>query len=1063
MRKLTLSLAILAALLPGQGQTLGLGEIELKSALNQELDAEIEVLSAVPEDAEQLIVKLASRDAFSRAGIDRPFMLQQLKFKVYVKDDKPYVKVFTKSAVKEPFLSFLVEIDWPEGHMLREYTLLLDPPVYSGVEGSRSGRPADEDGGRPFIDPADQTAAQPVYSQQASGRPVQAQQAMQTQPAVVESYSAGGEVTYRAMPQAQQVSGSYRVKQSDTLWSMANRFRPDSSVSVEQMMLALVRENPEAFIQENIHGVKRGYILRMPDKASITSVDRQQAIAQVREHAALWREYRQSQTGAAPASAMESEQSAMAPEQETMEADGKLSIVSASQAEGSEADVAGQDPAAEVSRLRSQLAMARESLESERLEKENLRTRLNDLEERVTRVLEMDDTELAKLQQDLQGTKQDIEAAAEIAEPELVEDVVPDTAETETAETMETEAAVAAEEELAEPGIVELPAEPGAEEVVTEDAAEMPSTEEAPAAEGEEPLFVDETVVPEEAAEVTEAAPAPVMPETEAPAFVQTKPKSFIEKLMDQPSMLAIIGGVLLAVIAAIALVLRGKRKKSGEDEWIADESEEASAFDEGDTGQMEALDETMKLSSEELQSDSSADEAEAAFDENLEERLNDLAAEDNEASAEETEQDDVLAEADVYLAYGIYQQAEDLLNNAISSNPDRDDYRMKLLETHFAAKNADGFASLAEEVKGRKADDKSYWDRVVLMGNELCPGNALFEAGDLDVSAMDTDDLIPQKPETTDLELDAGDESDSDATQILSEPLDLDSPVVESDTGSMDDLSDDLSGFDELSMDEAPVEEDDLAMGDDLEFNLGDLEDSEAAATDIDEDASLDLEDDFALDLEASDLGLEEAVETAEADSEADEEMDLSMDLDVGEESSDDTSLDLDSDEELDLSMDLDAGGDDLSMDLDVGEETADDASLDLADDEELDLSMDMDVSDSGSDEISIDTGDDEISMDTGDDEIALDMDDTGDVELEMSMDDSADDAEISLDAGDDDFDISSLSEDVDEVGTKLELARAYLEMGDKEGARSILDEVKLEGNDEQQKEAEELLQQAS
>ena len=109
MRKLTLSLAVLAALLPGQGQTLGLGEIELNSALNQELDAEIEVLSAVPEDAEQLIVKLADRDAFARAGIDRPFLLQQLKFKVLVKDDKPYVKVFTKSAIKEPFLSFLVE------------------------------------------------------------------------------------------------------------------------------------------------------------------------------------------------------------------------------------------------------------------------------------------------------------------------------------------------------------------------------------------------------------------------------------------------------------------------------------------------------------------------------------------------------------------------------------------------------------------------------------------------------------------------------------------------------------------------------------------------------------------------------------------------------------------------------------------------------------------------------------------------------------------------------------------------------------------------------------------
>lgn len=82
MRKLTLSLAVMAALLPARGYPLGLGEIELDSALNQELNAEIEVLSAAPEDAEQLIVKLADRDAFSRAGLDRPFLLQQLKFKV---------------------------------------------------------------------------------------------------------------------------------------------------------------------------------------------------------------------------------------------------------------------------------------------------------------------------------------------------------------------------------------------------------------------------------------------------------------------------------------------------------------------------------------------------------------------------------------------------------------------------------------------------------------------------------------------------------------------------------------------------------------------------------------------------------------------------------------------------------------------------------------------------------------------------------------------------------------------------------------------------------------------
>ncbi|MCW9056550.1 MAG: hypothetical protein OQK47_08025 [Gammaproteobacteria bacterium] len=1052
-------MAVLAALLPGQGQTLGLGEIELNSALNQELDAEIEVLSAVPEDAEQLIVKLADRDAFARAGIDRPFLLQQLKFKVLVKDDKPYVKVFTKSAVKEPFLSFLVEIDWPEGHMLREYTLLLDPPVYSGIE---SSRPASEDGGRPFIDPAEQAVAQSANASQAvSSRPAenyqQQAQVMQPQmPAVVESYSAGGEVTYKAMPQARDVSGSYRVKENDTLWSMANRFRPDASVSVEQMMLALVRENPEAFIAENIHGVKRGYILRMPDRNSINSLDRQQALAQVKAHASLWREYRQSQTGAAPASAMETDQSAGEMQQDMAEMEqGKLSIVSASEGEGSEADIAGQDPGVQIAALRNQLSLARESLESERLEKENLRARLNELEERVGRVLEMDDSELAKLQQDLTGAKQEVEA---VAEPEMPEAVQPEMPVEDTQATTEED----------QPGVVELPAEASTEEMdaekmaadilAAESAAEgsVVTDETAQAPAGEDALFVDETAGAEtEAMAPVEAEPAQVMPETSVPAFVQTQQKSFIEKLLDQPSMLAAIGGAILAVIALIALLIRRKRvNASDEDEWVApSETDELDNLDEDATVQMNALDETTKLDSDDLSDVSN----EPGFDEDLEDTVMSLAG-DSEAAPAEEEQDDVLAEADVYLAYGIYQQAEDLLNNAINANPDRDDYRMKLLETHFAGKNSDAFANLAEEVKQRKGDDKSYWDRVVLMGRDLCPANALFEAGDIDVSGMGADDLLPQKPESTDLDLDAdamdlGDDLDSDATQVLSEPLDLGSmESADDEMQGLDDLAEDLSGFDEdLSLDDAIEESADSAMDEDLEFNLGDLDAGETDEVETADD-SLDMDDDFALDFEASDLGLEESSEV-ETES-AENEMDLSMDMDA--DTDNDLALNIADDEELDLSMD---------MDTDTGE----DASLDLAGDEELDLSMDIDTDTDTGEEASLDLAGDEeldLSMDMAADdseEVSFDMEDAGEVELDMSMDDDAGEAEISIDAGDDEFDISSLSEEIDEVGTKLELARAYLEMGDKEGAASILDEVKQEGNDAQQKEAEELLQQAS
>jgi pilus assembly protein FimV len=1077
VRKLTLSMAILAALIPGQGFSLGLGEIELNSALNQELDAEVEVLSAEPELVEQLIVKLASREAFSRSGIDRPYLLQQLKFKAYVKDNKPYISIKTKKPIREPFLSFLVEIDWPEGHLLREYTLLLDPPVYSGATTSTSApATASADNGRPFIDPADSTQSQPVSQQnsqqQGGGRPAEsayaAPQATNSSQVAPEATATPApqnntqqQVAYQPAPQYQEVSGNYRVQQNDTLWSVASRMRPDSSVSVEQMMLALVRENPEAFIKENINGVKRGYILRMPDRASITALDRQEALAQAREHSSLWREYRQSQSGAAPASSFESEsESAVSEEASTTTEDGQLSIVSASDSEGSDNAASGQDPKAQqLKQLRNDLSLAREALESERLEKEDLRTRLSELEQQVQNVLQMNDTELAELQQGFDDAKEQAETPAEpVVETKLDEVIAVDESIAEEAVTEESEVAPV-EEVATEEGEVAP-----TEETVTDQGEVTP--------EGEEALFVDETVdatseevVQEETAEV-EAVVQPA----DVPAFAQQKPKNFIETLLDDPKMLAAIGAGILALLATVGMTLRRRRiNKTEGEEWVdlddstIDDDIGLESDDEA-TVKTEAMD--LDLDQDDLDSTAemqapSDEELESGFDdthidaptgeevsEDLEQTVISLADDEPE---EEEERDDVIAEADVYLAYGIYQQAEELLLNAIDQNPDRDDYRMKLLETHFAGKNGDAFAALAEDVKSRKGDSKNYWDRVVAMGRELCPDNAMFnEAGGIELPDFDTDDLLPKKPQTTDLDLDidasAGadldisfdgaeipsDEPEDDATQILNEPLDL--------GGDLETL-------------ETEDDNDELTADADLEFDLGDFDeeledDADTTAEADDDSASLDIDEDFSLDFDASDLGFEEDEDTteeisADLDLDSDIDLDIDMETETTEEASVDVDMDLDAD--LDLSVDMDTTDDEVAP---VSDETM--ASLDAG----LEIDLDMDT--------------DSIEESVADFEIDLDMDAdsseelVGDLEVDLDMDDASADLEISLD-DDDDFDISELSEDVDEVTTKLDLAKAYIDMGDSEGAKSILEEVKAEGNDEQQQQAEELLKKAS
>ena len=511
---------------------------------------------------------------------------------------------------------------------------------------------------------------------------------------------------------------------------------------------------------------------------------------------------------------------------------------------------------------------------------------------------------------------------------------------------------------------------------------------------------------------------------------------------MDDPKLLGMVGGGLAFILLLITLLLKRIRgNKADEDEPWSESLDDASsdfsnieadlyagldeatvkteAVDMGSTAEMmaEPMGDDLGMGDTQIESPDSGD--------NLEDTVFNL--ESAKAKAEEVESDDVIAEADVYLAYGIYQQAEELLNSAIDQNPQRDDYRMKLLETHYAAKDAVAFEQLAEDLKTRKGDDKTYWGRVTAMGMELCPQSLLFSGSDALLSDFDADALLPDKPQTTDLDLDAGDDSvknfdlglddDGEKTQVLSDSLDLDAITPEEKSLS-DDL--DLAGdLDDIAGDLGSELEDESLSDDtsaDLEFDLGELDDMDESVADVEdnsiESAELDIDDDFSLDFDAADLGFEETEDDTE-------EVGLDTGLDLGE----------------DLTEELGSSADD-SLELDMGEIEIDGDELDL---EGMEL-------DDGLAEIDSEAADDLSSLNTEVNEMDLGVD---------TLDDLSDD--------DGEFNISELSEDVDEVSTKLDLAKAYIDMGDNDGARSILEEVKTEGNEEQQQQAEELLQQAS
>ncbi len=972
-RKLLGAIIAAALFLPETAFTLGLGEIEVNSALNQKLNADIELLSAEPDDAEKIIIKLASRKEFTRAGLDRPYLLNDLRFKSEVIDGVPHIKVTSNGPIREPFLNFLVEIDWPNGHMLREYTVLLDPPVFmtkTASTATKSAAGGSEDAGfRPSSGGSANVVPAPVTGSgfAVSYRPVagdieqpQTQPAAQlaTNPAFVPA------PVFQQQTSMNQPVDSYRIQSGDTAWSLARAMRPEQTISVEQMMIAMLRANPESFINENINGLKRGYILRVPDYNQIVSINPEDARALVREQAALWRQYQQSQSGGQPASAMSNdEMSANGEQSEDALANGEddayLEIVSAGSGSST---MSGKDPTdMSAQELRAELALARERIETERVEKEALQQRIDSLEQNVGKMkgmLSIEDDQLSDVQQ-LGLSAEEAAVAADI-EAEIQDSTLDEILDQAEAEA-ESSAEMAADTVVEDPFAADMNVD--GEEAAAEDAAvflDKTSAEDMPA---------DLDATEESAAELDQAEPSidDVAPEQ--------PPVNPLDKLLSDPVLLAAAGGGLLLIIAIIALVIK-RRKASTETDLFEMDTSDAGLDNLADDVAAEAI-ETKSLIDDQPKESDVADEDD--FDSDL---ATNVDATDEAAIARDKalsdadgaeSRDDVIAEADVYLAYGIYQQAEELLTQAIADSPERDDYRVKLAETHYASKNEEAFVKVATELKTRIDDESPEWNKVMGMGQDLCADNPLFQ-GRM-VSGLDVNSMSEKEPKMDfDLGIDGSDNSgDVDDLNLSMDDEALELPEM---------------GIDETEKDAAVTE-----PVDELEFDLSDT----GAFV-----ATPEEEDEFSLDIDAAELDIDASEQDVETSV---------LDIDASE-------LDIDgSTSELQEKTENIVSADDLDLDFGLDDKTPTDEA-----------------------------NDEEIALDLTEDTTAIDLD------MGTAGTDSDDQAD------EEDFDLSTL-DDVDEISTKLDLARAYLDMGDHEGTREILEEVLTEGNDDQKQEANELL----
>ncbi len=408
LHKLVVAISALAGgIATVNSHALGLGDVKLHTALNQPLVAEIELMQVEDLTRSEILSNLASKSDFALAGVERPQVLNGLQFKTEVSPNgKGVIKITSKDPIQEPFLNFLVEVHWPNGRLLKEYTLLLDPPVASGLPAA------------PVTIPEIPRTSQPTqalrpashFEHLSPASTIRSERSLRQKTSTLD----------RSSQPVQVAPPDYRVGNNDNLWDIARQVRPDQGVTVQQTMLAIQRKNPRSFIDRNINRLKRGEILRVPDRREITSLTVSEAVAGVSRQNREWQQWRNqvAQLDATRGGASSS------PTQQTT-VDGKLAIVSAEGAAGSGQDIGDgvdQDNAA----LQTELAMTREQLDKLSRENAELTSRLQDLDDQIVtlrRLVEMKDDQMTALQDRLQ---QQIREREEPPEPRSVVPGLPD-------------------------------------------------------------------------------------------------------------------------------------------------------------------------------------------------------------------------------------------------------------------------------------------------------------------------------------------------------------------------------------------------------------------------------------------------------------------------------------------------------------------------------------------------------------------------------------------------------------------------------------------------------------
>ncbi len=865
-KRVHLSSAVLIGSLlhAGTVAALGLGDITLNSYLNEPLDAEVRLIDTRDLVADEIKVRLAGVDDFDRLGVDRSYFLTRIQFEVSIDRERNtgVIRLTTDEPVLEPFVDVIIEARWPAGRLLREYTVLVDPPVFREEPLVVS---ASEEVAATEAEDADRAAASaPAAEPQAgtgSGDRVTTRG----------SDLPAGEMPQRAFSaetaEAPVPGQRYMVRRDETLWQIASRGRPEGS-SVQQAMLDIQRLNPEAFIDGNINRIKAGYIIYLPAEGDISSDDLAEALAEVQEQNTRWASQQSRTPGVTAAASLR---------------------ISADPVDDAATDAAAGAPAAD-------------------------RGAATDDSARVTAA-----EEPAREPAAAAGAPDASEAPA--AGPDRSELAGQMAAMSERLDSLEQIVALKDEQ------IATL------EEALREARASAQQTPQTPQ-------------TPQPAA--TPAAERPVAARPAAPA---AEPSGGFGMWLYAGA------AALLAALAGLLVWRRRRQSVDGDDgALVADTARDdagedvfagVTLRDEPSVGQAPPT-EPVRAATPETEPAAEEEAAPARNNRGYGERRYDDYIDDSGGG-------DALAEADIYIAYGRYLQAAELLNTAIEGEPDNASYRLKLIELYVDM--------------GEPGQAQEQLDALREIGD-----SEAVRRGETIVSASAAPEQTVPEPAP-----EAGRQP----------PREFDDPAFETVPASV-----------------TPYE--------------ADVASTESAA---DTPASGPL------------TPVAPPVSAAATDKAPDRSGDESVD-DAGYGALEDIEY-----EPLEFSLDeVDAGG---PAERDPGGTAAAGAALPDAEVTELELDFD---------ELAIE--DEHPAQAPGIEDDELDLSDA-------LREAEAPPASGAGESGSDERDSEDMmfAAEADQVATRLDLARAYLDMGDDEGARGILEQVVAAGSDEQRREAQALL----